>query len=70
MFIYSFFLYTYMKNKIPKVIKELLKKYNIYHNCCDVCNVRCCKGTTILTIDDIDYIVDNSGAAPVLVQVV
>ena len=57
-----------MKNKIPKVIKELLKKYNIYYNCCDVCNVRCCKGHTILTIDDIDYIVDTTGVVPVLVQ--
>jgi hypothetical protein len=57
-----------MKNKIPKVIKELLKKYNIYHNCCDVCNVRCCKGHTILTIDDIDYCVDTTDVVPVLVQ--
>ena len=57
-----------MKNKIPKVIKELLKKYNIYYNCCDVCNVRCCKGHTILTIDGIDYIVDTTGVVPVLVQ--
>ena len=57
-----------MKNKIPKLVKELLKKYDIYYNCCDVCNVRCCKGHTILTIDDIDYIVDTTGVVPVLVQ--
>lgn len=59
-----------MKNKIPKVIKELLKKYNIYHNCCDVCDIRCCKGTTVLTINDKDYVIDNTGIAPILVEVV
>ena len=57
-----------MKNKIPKLVKELLKKYDLYYNCCDVCDIRCCKGHTILTIDDIDYIVDTTGVVPVLVQ--
>ena len=57
-----------MKNKIPKLVKELLKKYDLYYNCCDVCDIRCCKGHTILTIDDIDYIVNTTGVVPVLVQ--
>lgn len=68
MFIYSLF-YIPMKNKVPKLVKELLKKYNLYYNCCDVCNIRCCKGHTILTINDVDYTIDTTGIVPVLTAV-
>ena len=66
MFIYSFF-YVYMKNKIPKLVENLLKKYGIYFNCCDICDIKCCNGTTMLKIDNIWYTLDKSGKEPLLV---
>ena len=66
MFIYSFF-YIHMKNKLPKLVKELLKKYKVYYECCDICNIKCCNGVTTFTIDGVQYVIDKSGVSPQLV---
>ena len=57
-------------NKIPKVVKDLIRKYNAYYQCCDICKVSCCKGVTRITIDNVVYAIDKSGPAPTLVVVV
>ena len=55
-------------NKIPLSIRALLDKFRItYYKCCDICNIRCCNGVTILTINGVDYEVSTVGT-PTLIE--
>jgi hypothetical protein len=60
-----------MKKNIPLFIKALLDKFGItsYYKCCDVCNIRCCNGTTVLTIDGVDYDLITTGVPTLQVRI-